>query len=162
MTGALCGDLEQIEVRRPDGSYTPGWLLTVRGKGGRVRQVPVPGNLVQELGEELDRLLRTGDALMSATLTFTSWRWWARTVPSCRLGRHLGCTKAIKRFMLSCAANMEAGDAAALRRASVHWLRHLHGSHAVNGRPGRTPVGGRLSGTTWGMRDFDDVGVPEH
>lgn len=34
---------------------------------------------------------------------------------------------------------LEPGDAA-LRRASVHWLRHLHGLHAVNGMPGRTPV----------------------
>ena len=140
MTDALCRDLEQVEVRRPDGSFTPGWLLTVRGKGGRMRQVPVPGHLVEELGLELDRLLRPDDALDErnggihilavfddAASEFTSWST-------------SGMYRSIKSFMICCAANMEAGDAAALRRASVHWLRHSHGSHAVNGRPGRTPV----------------------
>jgi len=141
MTAAVCGDLEQVDVRRPDGRLTPGWLLTVRGKGERIRQVPVPGHLVDELGAELDRLLRPDNALDERNrdihvlavfdedaLVLTSWST-------------SGMYQAIKRFMLSCAANMEPADAAALRRASVHWLRHSHGSHAVNGRPGRTPVG---------------------
>lgn len=36
---------------------------------------------------------------------------------------------------------VESRDAAAQRRASAHGLQHSHGSHAVNGRPGRTPDG---------------------
>jgi integrase len=141
MTAAVCGDLEQVDVRRQDGRLTPGWLLTVRGKGGWIRQVPVPGHLVEELGAELDRTLRPDDALDArnrdvhllavlddAASELTSWST-------------SGMYQAIKRFMASCATGLEPGDAAALRRASVHWLRHSHGSHAVNGRPGRTPVG---------------------
>ena len=27
-----------------------------------------------------------------------------------------------------------------LRKASTHWFRHTHGSHALNGRPGRKGV----------------------
>lgn len=32
-----------------------GWLLSVLGKGDKLREVPVPASLVEELQEELDR-----------------------------------------------------------------------------------------------------------
>ena len=96
---------------------------------------------MDELGAELDRLLRPDDALDERNreihvlvvldveaLEPTSWST-------------SGMYQAIKRFMISCPAGLKPGDATALRRASVHWLRHSHGSHAVNGRPRRTPVG---------------------
>ena len=34
-----------------------------------------------------------------------------------------------------CAAGMTADDAQ-LRKASTHWFRHTHATHALNGRPG--------------------------
>ena len=35
---------------------------------------------------------------------------------------------------------LSAEDAKQLRKASTHWLRHSHGSHALNGRPGEAGV----------------------
>lgn len=34
LTGALCGNLERLEIGRLDGISSAGWLLTLRGKGG--------------------------------------------------------------------------------------------------------------------------------
>jgi integrase len=31
-------------------------------------------------------------------------------------------------------------DAMQLRKATTHWLRHAHGSHALNRRTGQSPV----------------------
>ena len=38
------------------------------------------------------------------------------------------------------ASELESDDAKQLRKASTHWLRHTHGSHALNGRPGEQGV----------------------
>ena len=54
-----------------------------------------------------------------------------------------GLYKDLKRFFAACADDLENDDAAGaarLRKASTHWLRHTHASHAVNGRPGRAGV----------------------
>jgi site-specific recombinase XerC len=55
MANAQCGDLQRVDYRSPDGGQEVGWLLEVVGKGDKVRQVPVPGLLVEELEEELER-----------------------------------------------------------------------------------------------------------
>ncbi len=52
----------------------------------------------------------------------------------------LGLAKGIKEVLERCAASMDIEDAKQLRKASTHWLRHTHGSHALNGRPGETGV----------------------
>jgi hypothetical protein len=55
MADAHCGDLQQVDYRLPNGTDESGWMLSVVGKGDRVRQVPVPARLVQELRDELDQ-----------------------------------------------------------------------------------------------------------
>ena len=55
ITTVKCEDLEQVVYKAADGTVATDWTLTVTGKGGRSRQVPVPGELVDELGEELAR-----------------------------------------------------------------------------------------------------------
>ncbi len=47
-----------------------------------------------------------------------------------------GLAKGIKTVLERCAATMSTDDAQQLRKASAHWFRHTHGTHALNGRPG--------------------------
>ena len=42
--------------------------------------------------------------------------------------------------MNRCALQLDGADAALVLRASTHWLRHTHASHALNGREGHAPV----------------------
>ena len=51
-----------------------------------------------------------------------------------------GLAKGIKALLVDIAAELEPEDAKQLRKASTHWLRHTHGSHALNGRPGEQGV----------------------
>lgn len=51
-----------------------------------------------------------------------------------------GLYKSIRAFMNRCALQLDGADAAQVLRASTHWLRHTHASHALNGREGHAPV----------------------
>jgi integrase len=55
MADAHCGDLQQVDYRLPNGSEDSGWMLSVVGKGDKLRQVPVPSRLVEELQDELEQ-----------------------------------------------------------------------------------------------------------
>jgi integrase len=74
MAGAHCGDLQCVDYRTPDGAQETGWLLDVIGKGDKVRQVPVPSHLVEELQRELERSGLVEECAMSQTATFRSLR----------------------------------------------------------------------------------------
>ena len=45
-----------------------------------------------------------------------------------------------KAFLAQAADSLQGVDAHQLRKASTHWLRHSHGSHALQGREGQSPV----------------------
>ena len=108
-------------------------MLSVLGKGNKERQVPVPARLVDELQRELERygfedVLHASNeevAILSHFEDGVATPWSAS-----------GLAKGIKEVLERCAATMGAEDARQLRKASTHWLRHTHGSHALNGRPG--------------------------
>ena len=51
-----------------------------------------------------------------------------------------GLYEAIKAFLAQAADSLQGIDAQQLRKASTHWLRHSHGSHALQGREGQSPV----------------------
>ena len=51
-----------------------------------------------------------------------------------------GLAKGIEAPLAEIAAELEPADAKQLRKARTHWLRHTHGSHALNGRPGEQEV----------------------
>src|SRR5437763_1601252 len=55
MADAHCGDLQQVDYRLPNGTEDSGWMLSVVGKGDKLRQVPVPVRLVDELQDELEQ-----------------------------------------------------------------------------------------------------------
>ncbi len=138
MANAQCGDLRQVDYRLPEGKMDTGWLLNVVGKGDKPREVPVPASLVEELRDELDRNGLEADVAaesnqdVSVLVRFEEGRAqpWSMS----------GLAKGIKSLLTSLAAELEPEDAKQLRKASTHWLRHTHGSHALNGRPGETGV----------------------
>lgn len=134
MANAQCGDLQRVDYRLPDGTEDVGWLLEVVGKGDKVRQVPVADQLVQELQDELERNgleAEVGDGSNKDVAILTRFdSGFARPLSAS------GLAKGVKAALQVVAATMEEEDAKQLGRASTHWFRHTHGTHALNGRPG--------------------------
>lgn len=140
ITAARCADLEQIEGGRADGGAAIDWQLSVVGKGGRRRKVPVPAELVAELEDEL---ARHGFERKVSAMCNRHIHLLARF--DTQLGRPAswsasGLYQAIKAFVGQAADRLEGVDALHLRKASTHWLRHSHGSHALQGRDGQSPL----------------------
>ena len=139
ITSARCEDLEQIEYREADGSVGTGWLLSVIGKGGRSRQVLVPNDLVEELGDELARHgfeRQVGAVSNRGIHVMARFALEGRPAPWSASGLY----QAIKAFLARAADDLKDADARQLKKVSTHWLRHSHGSHALQGREGQSPV----------------------
>jgi len=140
ITGVRCEDLQPGPSSVADGRGDSDWLLSVTGKRGERRQVPVPVELIDELGQELARhgfdrqVDAPGNRGVPLLARFgTGAEHPAGWSPS-------GLYQAIKAFLARAALGLEAAEAAQLRKASTHWLRHSHGAHALRGREGRAPV----------------------
>ncbi|MES2945397.1 MAG: phage integrase family protein, partial [Pseudomonadota bacterium] len=145
IVNARCGHLSHVEYIDAQGELASGWLQTVIGKGGRPREVPVPEDLVKQLVSELLWQGREGDvsdpanAEMPILARYDTLGMDILPLPVAAGGLY----KLLKRFFSECADEMAQTDPAAaqrLRKASSHWLRHSHASHAVNGRPGAPGV----------------------
>ena len=115
-------------------------MLHVVGKGGRPRQVPVPAELVEEFGDELARhgFERQPPAAGNRGIPILA-RFDTGLERPCAWSAS-GLYQAIKDFMGSAGQGLDEADAQRLRKASTHWLRHSHGSHALQGRAGQPPV----------------------
>ncbi|WP_295985476.1 phage integrase family protein [uncultured Variovorax sp.] len=131
-----CEDLRPMQPAPEDGR----WLLSVTGRRGERRQVPVPVELIEEFGDELarhgfdrqvDAPANRGVPLLARFGTGASHPvGWSTS----------GLYQAIKAFLSRAALELDSDDAARLRKASTHWLRHSHGAHALRGREGRAPL----------------------
>lgn len=124
-----------------DDALAGGWCLSVNGKGGVRRNVPVPTHLIVQL-ESLVAIADGGatsgfDACNRSRPLLVRWqrdgsRNWTETGPLGGQGVYLQ----IRRFMSRVAEGPRTAgrdaDAAALEQASTHWLRHTHGTHAVS------------------------------
>ena len=130
----VIGDIVKIE-RNGNTQY---WLKVI-GKGNKLREVPVPSTLIQIIDESYYRL--TGE----------SWRTVPKTVPliprnrgqSVSALKPLAIHKVLKKFFAEIAVSLFETDAESsekLTRASTHWLRHTHGTHAVDMDIGLTVV----------------------
>ena len=116
----------------------------VVGKGDNLREVPVPNELVAALRQALANRgqLPSPTDLVNADVPVLAQYGRAglsHVLPVAAGGFY----QDLKDFFATCADELEKDDAASaarLRRASTHWLRHTHASHAVNGRPGRAAV----------------------
>jgi len=124
-------------IRDPQQQDT-GWLLTVVGKGSKLREVPVPVSLVDELQEDLERNGLAADVMAESNQDVSVlMRFEEGTAQPWSMS---WLAKGIKALLAQIATDIDPEDAKQLRRASTHWLRHTHGSHALNGRPGETGV----------------------
>ncbi|CAN5902447.1 phage integrase family protein [soil metagenome] len=140
ITAAKCEDLEQVDYRNDDGALATGWLLSVTGKGGRSRQVPVPAELVEELGDELARHgfeRQVGAANNKGIHVLARFSSAAKQPASWSAS---GLYKAIKAFLATATKGFDEADAGQLKKSSTHWLRHAHASHALQGRGGKSGV----------------------
>ena len=128
------GDNDELAIR------VGGWCLSVVGKGGARRRVPVPSELVAEL-HELLVIGAPGAALSvdgAGALRSLLVRWRRNSGGRWQAGEQLreqGVYLQVRRFMLVVAAALRRAhrpeDALALESVSTHWLRHTHASHAV-------------------------------
>jgi len=139
LVAATTDDLTWESLAEPGGALVEGWWLTVMGKGGKMRRVPVSPSVIRRLAGYLtarglppDPRCAGGVALLDA-------------VNDSGLGAPRECAAAsgitgssfhrqLKRFLQHCAERLSATDPPAaerLRRASTHWLRHTHVSHAL-------------------------------
>jgi len=127
--------------------HVSGWMLSVVGKGRRLREVPVPEGVVAQIRAYMAH--RGLDSALSSPSVQSAYVLGgaidsATRAPGLRLGDELELASGISESTLyrqlkehfeSCArALATAGDhagAARLAKASTHWLRHTHASHAL-------------------------------
>jgi site-specific recombinase XerD len=152
LSEAVASKVDELEwVEYPpdedDQDHVQGWLLNVVGKGGRLRQVPVPLDVVSELSEYLQsRGLDPDPEASSNTGVFLLGKATDISVlaPSLHPAEGIDPKAGIaantlydqlKRFFEDCASVLSAqGDskgAARFAKASTHWLRHTHASHSI-------------------------------
>ena len=145
MVAARCGDVSRIDYTNAKGEAVDGWLLTVVGKGEKLREVPVPHSVVRQLNDRLASLGWSGDCLTAENADVPilarveAGDVAMRTLPVAEGGLY----KSIKAFFAHCALELSRTDphgAERFIRASSHWLRHTYASHAVNGSPGQAAV----------------------
>lgn len=141
MVAAVCGDLDHIEYADARGRPAHGWLQRVTGKGTKMREVPVPAELVDALSHALVAAGRDADPRApdnaAVPVLFTGAAHSIRPMTAQML------YKRIKDLFGQAAAVLDRIDAPAaerLRQASAHWLRHASTSHAVNAAPGGIAV----------------------
>ncbi|WP_161564060.1 phage integrase family protein [Cupriavidus lacunae] len=131
---ARTSNLVWRELVLPSGALAAGWWLTVVGKGGRVREVPVSDAWVAELGDYLAARGLASDLRQVLDVPVLSSA--ARDAePADGVSANVFHTT-LKTFLSQCADALEASDplgAARLRQATCHWLRHTHVTHALNG-----------------------------
>ncbi|MDR2985800.1 MAG: tyrosine-type recombinase/integrase, partial [Nocardiopsaceae bacterium] len=123
--------LAALDRKGLDGTLEDAWTLKVRGKGGKVRVVPMPARLMDALRALLQ--LTPG-----GPLTLESAPRERPLLASTTTGRAMtadGIGLMYKRIFAQAAARLEAnypGAAADLQRASTHRLRHTHANHALD------------------------------
>ena len=150
LVAAKLDDLEQIEVagNLVSGSTTEAWILNVNGKGGHRREVPIAGGLMAELEQYLrvrgldanpNACSNRGVALIGHVTPQGNHRLpvaAANEVGAPIAGLSASTIyKSFKGFFASVAlgrrAQADAAGARKFERASTHWLRHTHASHAI-------------------------------
>lgn len=145
---ARVADLQLVSYFDGDShEHVDGWMLSVVGKGSRLREVPVPEGVVEQIRAYLDhrgqgRHLASPEA-QSAYLLGGAIDSAQRAPGLKRAGeqdRAAGISEStlyrqLKDHFEACGRALAvAGDhaaAARLARASTHWLRHTHASHAL-------------------------------
>ncbi|TXG86936.1 MAG: int, tyrosine-based site-specific recombinase [Thermomicrobiales bacterium] len=147
VVAATLDDLRWVEYpfEPGDDERVEGWLLRVVGKGDKVREVPVPIDVVGELSHYLvargfdpnPEDAGSRDVFVLGHAFPTAARGPRRAMPvDSREGIAASTLyDQIKAFFRQCAETLRGqGDtrgAERLAQASTHWLRHTHASHAI-------------------------------
>lgn len=127
MQSTVCADVDKL------GSVS--WVINVLGKGMKLRCVPVPESLVQELG-----VMLMANGVSPDPRSHSDRPLVVSMHASSRPGVHgpltpQGLYRQVKRHFLRIACRLRAEgqerDARVLESASTHWLRHTCGSHSV-------------------------------
>lgn len=126
LSGATLGGLEPIIGK----DIQEGWMLQVLRKGGRLGRVPMPSGAIDALRRYLvwrgmlpDFTQLPGSLPLIATLEDT-------TVPLSPSPLY----KLLKKVFAAAAVTLKETDPVGARRltkASPHWLRHTHATHAI-------------------------------
>jgi integrase len=144
---AKVDDLRQVECTHPnDPQRADGWALRVAGKAGTLREVPVPPELIKQLGRSLAARGLTADPLCASNrgVFLLEAMQEGRAVRSGHMRAAVAepaglapstLASQLKRFFIACGkALADAGDARGadqLRNASTHWLRRTPATHAL-------------------------------
>lgn len=133
LLAATTDDLHREASGEAGATRIEGWWLRVCGKGGRIRDVPVPSTWVDALSAYLvDRGYAAGLGQRGVPLLGAS-----RPISAAREEDGVSGSafhRQLKGFLAACATQLAPTDARAaarLRQASAHWMRHTHISHAL-------------------------------
>lgn len=146
--GARFGDLQMVSYFDAESrQHVTGWMMSVVGKGSRLREVPVPEGVVRQIQAYMAHR-GLGTDLSSPSL-LSAWLLGgaidsAQRAPGLKLSAEKDLAAGISASTLyrqlkdhfeACGRALAAvgNDAAAARlaRSSTHWLRHTHASHAL-------------------------------
>ena len=149
VVAATVDDLQWVEypADATDDEPMQGWLLRVIGKGQKEREVPLPADVVGELAKYLvSRGLDADpeDIGNQGALVLGKASDAAERAPGLSTGQAIDPRQGIaattfydqiKRFFEDCASVLRGqGDpkgAERFQKASTHWMRHSHASHAI-------------------------------
>ena len=151
VVAATVDDLQWVEYPADASDDQPmeGWLLRVIGKGQKEREVPVPIDVVGELSrylvsrglaEDPEDIGNQGAHLLGKASDAAELAPGLSTGQSIDPRQGIAATTfydQIKAFFTDCADVLRGqGDAKGAERfakASTHWMRHSHASHAIAG-----------------------------
>ena len=151
VVAATVDDLQWVEYPADASDDQPmeGWLLRVIGKGQKEREVPLPADVVSELAKYLaSRGLDADPQDIGNQGAFLLGKASdaAERAPGLATGETFDPRQGIaattfydqiKRFFNDCAGVLRGqGDgrgAERFEKASTHWMRHSHASHAIAG-----------------------------
>ena len=149
VVAATVDDLQWVEYPADsmEGEALEGWMLHVVGKGQKVREVPVPIDVIGELAKYLvSRALDPDPEDIGNQGAFLLGKASdaAERAPGLSRGPRLDPREGIaattfydqvKAFFTDCAVVLRGqGDVKGgerLAKASTHWMRHSHASHAI-------------------------------
>lgn len=155
VVAAKVDDLQWVEYppEAGDSEGEQGWILRVVGKGDKVREVPLPDPVVEQLqvylasrglASALDDMGNQGAALLGRTASPVRGRGGVRAGQQAGLQAMADARAGVaartlygelRDFFRDCGdvlrARGDAKGAARLAKASTHWLRHTHATHAI-------------------------------
>jgi integrase len=110
---------------------TAGWMLQVKSRVGHTREVPVPADLLLELGQELARHGRERDPSAASNLGIHLLAQFPGPGGRPRPWTVSGLQQAIRRHVGAVADQLGPETGEPIRKATARWLRHSHASRAL-------------------------------